>query len=91
MAKLASAGMDGQKAYMQYIANGLVKQEMQTATATRMIALVLEDGGQKVSSMIDPTNAAARNSDRIKSIPSLIGSPTMLSPDAPQYGQAIFV
>jgi hypothetical protein len=32
--------------------------------------------------MIDPMKATARNSDLMKSMLSLIGSPTALSPDA---------
>lgn len=62
---------------------GLVKQEMQTAVATLMMAFVLVDGGQNDIAIIEPINATARNSDLMKSIPSLIGSPTMLSPDSP--------
>lgn len=70
---------------------GLVKHETQTATATFMTALVRLDGGQNDNAMIDPMNATARNSDLMKSIPSLIGSPTMLSPDATQHSQAVFI
>jgi hypothetical protein len=67
---------------MPYMTAGLVQQEMQTATATLMTAFVLLEGGQNDSAMIEPTKATARNSDLMKSMLSLIGSPTMLSPDA---------
>lgn len=64
---------------------------MQTAVITLIIAFVLVDGGQNEIAIIDPTKAAARNSDLMKSMLSLIGSPTMLSPDAAQHRQAILV
>lgn len=54
---------------------------MQTATTTFIAALVRLDGGQNDNAMIEPTNATAKNSDLRKSIPSLIGSPTAISPD----------
>lgn len=65
------------------MAAGLLKQDIQTAVTTLMMAFVRVDGGQNEMAMIEPTNATARNSDLMKSIPSLIGSPTVLSPDAP--------
>lgn len=70
---------------------GLVKQEMQTATATFITAFVRLDGGQNDNAMIEPMKATARNSDLMKSMLSLIGSPTVISPDSPQNSQAIFV
>lgn len=91
MAKLACTGRAGQNRYMAYIAAGLVKQEMQTAVTTLMTALVRVDGGQKDSAIIEPMKATARNSALIKSMLSLIGSPTMLSPYSTKSGQAIFI
>lgn len=76
---------------MPYSAAGDVQQDMQTAAITFMTALVRVDGGQKESMMIEPTKAAARNSDLMKSMPSLIGSATILSPDATQHSQAVFI
>lgn len=70
---------------------GLVQHEMQTATTTLIIALVLLDGGQNDSAMIEPIKAAARNSDLMKSMLSLIGSPTILPPYTAQHGQAVFI